>query len=63
VFIPVIEPLAIKKVESKKVFAHLPTINLFFTLYYPAHPTTPFTHHLPTYPTHFAMAKPISILN
>jgi hypothetical protein len=43
-FIPIIEPPAIKKVESKKFFAH---------------PQLP---HLLTYPPHFAMAKPISLL-
>jgi hypothetical protein len=44
VFISVVEPPTVRKAASKELFAHPPTVNLFFTSYYPCHPTTPFTH-------------------
>jgi hypothetical protein len=60
VFIPVIEPPAVRKVESKKFSAHPSTVNVFFHLVPPLLTQLP---NLPTYPAHFAMAKPIPLLN
>ncbi len=37
----VIEPPAVIKVESKKFFAHLSTVNFFFTSYHPYSPNYP----------------------
>jgi hypothetical protein len=41
VFIPVIKPPAVRKVESKKFFAYPPTINFLFTSHYPCSPNYP----------------------
>ncbi len=41
VFIPVIEPPAVRKVESKKFSAHPSTVNFFFTWYHPYSPNYP----------------------
>jgi hypothetical protein len=39
--IPVIEPPAVRKVESKKFSAHPSTVNFFFTWYHPYSPNYP----------------------
>ncbi len=47
VFIPIIEPPAVRKVEPKKFFGHPPTVNFFFTLYQPCSPNlcSPYNGH------------------
>jgi hypothetical protein len=60
VFIPIIEPPTVRKVESKKRF--LLTLQQFF--FFSPRTTLPTQQpHLLTYNAHFAMAKPIPFLN
>jgi hypothetical protein len=59
-FILVIEPPKVKKVESELFFAPLPIV-IFFPPFVP--PVLTQLPHLPTYLAHFAMAKPIFLLN
>ncbi len=58
VFIPIIEPPVVKEVESKNNFS--PSNSHFF--FHLILPLLTQLSHLPMYPTHFAMAKPIFLL-
>jgi hypothetical protein len=52
VFVPVTEPPAVRR-SSEKKNPHPPTVNIF-------HLVLPLLNQLPTYLTHFAMAKLMS---